>query len=396
MKININKLCSWMVVLFMPLSLYGTMLPNITIGDIGLILLMLIVIMVISIKKIKIKEFLSKEILLYIVLIIINSLIQAIIDVESIINGIYSLMRYLVFMLFVMIVPRFFLDKQYTYKIYERMGIIFAIYSLMQFVSFYVFKHILPISILPFKTSTDLSIIQNISRYSNGRVLFRPYSVFIEPSYFAIYESYLLYWILNAKKDKTSKDIIGIILITVAMIISGTTGIAMLAIVYGKKMCELSKRDMLKTIGFVGMIIILLIIFLNTSYGSRILKRIFNDGDMGYSTEGRLGNLKTLIEQKDIFLIGKGIWIEYDYLPSVGRILIGLGIIGVIFFIFIMYLILKRTNNTGSFFTLMFLISLVATNSLFNITSVLVFSLIIMNYKKEEERNEKNRISNLV
>lgn len=398
MKINISKLCSWIVILFMPLSLYGTYIEKITVGDISLILGIIIAIYLIATKKINIREIIANEILIYIVLIIMNSLVQFFFDAKGIKDGIFSLLRYLMFMFFVMIIPKHFLEKEYTYKIYEKIGIIFAIYSLIQFFCFYAFKYILPINILPLKTSTDLSIIQNISRYSNGRVLFRPYSVFIEPSYFSIFESYLLYWLLNCKKHN-NKDNIKIITLTLAMIISGTTGIVMIAICFFRKICALARKNVLKTITLLTAIIVVIITFYNTNYGKKVINRVFVNGEFGSSIDGRIGNLQTILQEVEngkTLLVGNGIWIEHEYLPSIGRLIISLGLLGSIIYLCIMLKMFKVTNDIGKKYIILFLVSFIATNSLFNITSVLVYCLIIMNYKKGGNSNEKDRTCNLV
>ncbi len=396
MKINISKLFSWVIILFLPLSLYEFIIPSVSIGDV-LIMSSIVMGLIVAVKK-KINNIFTLEIFIYILFIICNSMIQFIINNNEIDNGIFSLFRYLLFMTFVLIIPKHFLDREYTYKYYQLMGTVFAIYSILQFLCFYSFKIILPINILPFNTMSDFTRIQESSRYLDGIVLFRPYSVFIEPSYFAIYESYILYWLVNKKENKNKKDLVSIISITIAMCLSGTTGIVMVMLSFIRKISKICLRNFFKTTLYILILGICIYTFFNTNYGKIMFNRIFSEDGLGSSTEGRMGNLSALKEEisnePKTFIIGNGVWAEYEYLPTIGRVILNFGITGVIVIILLLYFLYKKSNKDGKEFMFLFIISFIATNSLFNITSVLAFSLIIMNFRRK--KNEKNRLSNMV
>lgn len=400
MKINISKLSSWLIILFMPLSVYVAAGDKITIGDVGLIIAIVLSIYIVIKNKLRIKDIFCTEIIVYILFILINSSIQFLVNKQDFEDGIWSLFRYLLFMIAVAIIPKAVLKPEYTYKIYENLGTVFAIYAIMQFICFYLLRTILPIDILGIRTIADFSTIQDTSRYSNDLILFRPYSVFLEPSYFAIFETYILYWMLNCKKDKGNRDTIKIGIIAVSMLLAGTTGIIMAFIAFGKTIMRLFKKNFIKMMLVVLCVIIVIIIFYNTNYGNRIIRRIISDdGTLGSSAEGRLGNIEIVSEElNDIktLLIGDGVWVEYQYLPTIGRLLVCYGVVGTLIFLYIMFNMYTKINKTGKQFFLLFIISWLATNSLFNITSVLVFSLLVMNYKEKGEKSEKSRISNMV
>ena len=156
----------------------------------------------------------------------------------------------------------------------------------------------------------------------------------------------------------------------------------------------------------VGIVVFALIFgFYKTPYGKRIIGSIFSIEDnrivLGYSTLGRIGNyelLKNEFKSTKTLFIGKGVWVDMDYLPSIGRILVSFGLSGAIITLIFLINLYKGLNKIGKKYFVIFVFSLFFTNSLFNITIVLALGIILMNSNKIDGGglDEKNRISNMV
>lgn len=405
LTINYKKICSLIIILFMPLSIYCLIGDKVTIADGLLLITLLIVFLYLLKKRINLKNVFSGEMILFLGLIIINTIIQIIISPSSFESGIFSLLRYLLYVVFLLVVPKYFIDEKNFYKYYHTLGTIFALYSLIQFFSFYVLKIILPNSLPFLKTVKDFSYLNNYSRYIGVTgTLFRPFSCFIEPSYFSIFEAYLFYWLVNINKnDKWDK--LSIVIIGISMMISGTTGIATCLYAIGCRFLKITKKSALSIIIIGSILIFLLIGFYKTPYGNRIINSIFSVQDnrvvLGYSTLGRISNYELVKEEfksTKTLLIGKGVWTDLDYLPSIGRLLVSFGIFGTLIYSIFLIKLYKKLNIIGRKYFVIFAFSLFFTNSLFNITVVLALGIILMNSNKNDEEMcyEKNRISNVV
>lgn len=396
----IKKIVVWITLLFMPFSTYATPINGITYGDFLLIIGIVFVAVYIGNSKINLNKVITWQLIFYIFLILLNSCIFWIVKFNGLSEGLLSVTRYILYIFWVSITAKEFFDFKYAYKVYKILALAFAIYCMMQFVAFHLFNKVLPINVLGLpKVSyiADKYSEETIEYYINGTTIFRPYSVFVEPAYFAVYEIPILYLILNdvIKKEKNIIKYGISIIITVALIMtSSTTGYILLVICWFKPILSLLRKSP-KTILIVLILTIILGLYLfNSSYFKRISTRIINtDGTLGKSITGRFGNMHILYDGTMNFMqivFGQGMWTETEYLPSYGRIIVSFGIIGLIAIILMFFYDYIKANKIGKIMILLLMVMCFGTNTFFNISSVLILTIIYSNMKKELSENYNN------
>lgn len=391
-KINLNFFVELFIVLFMPLSVYSIVTNSMSFGDAILVFLLILIILHLLKRKVVLKDIINVDLFFYFLIVITNSFTMSIMNTNSFYDGVFGFLRYSAYLLFVLFAPKFFVNKDRFYEIYRKLGIIFAIYSISQFVFYYCFNKILPITIPSLPTMQDFNYIYSMQRFSKG-IMFRPYSCFQEPSYYSIFISFLFFKYLNFNTFKTNKDYIYIIILGFSMLISGTTGIFtfLIAVVY--KVFVNKTRTIKNTIPIILLIIPLIFFMLKSNYGNMLLSKIFvyeNDSVvLGYSTYGRINNYMDVFKKMDgiSLLIGKGMWFETEYLPSFGRMIVSFGIMGTILVFVLLHNLSKKLTKEGRCYFRIFIISLFVTNSLFTISSVFIFSLLMINLKDKVQNN---------
>lgn len=392
---KIKKFVVWITLLFMPLSTYATPINGITYGDALLMLATIILLYNIGYTQIKLNKVISWELIFYIMFILINSCIFWIVKTNELKVGLLSVLRYILYILWVSISAKNYFDLNYAYKIYKFLAIIFAIYCIMQFLAFGLFNKVLPINVLGLP---KVDYIENkyseetMDAYTSGTVMFRPYSVFIEPAYFAVYEIPILYLVLNelVKKEKKGIKYLFGIIITVALVMTGsTTGIILLLFCWFKPIMQEMKNNYKSIILIMLAFIIIGYYLINSPFMDKVFGRMINeDGTLGQSVMGRIGNFHILFDGTYTFiqlLFGQGMWVETDYLPSYGRIVIAFGWIGMFYILAMLAYTYNKANKIGRSMIILLLIMFIGTNTLFNISSVLMFTLIYSNMKGENK-----------
>ena len=104
---------------------------------------------------------------------------------------------------------------------------------------------------------------------------------------------------------------------------------------------------------------------------------ISSDGSYGVSLNGRIRNYSNIFDDNLLLnIFGRGVWTESSYLPSLGRIFLSYGIFGGCCLLLLYFLSLFKLKKYNKKLLLLFIVSFIGTNSLFNITSVLCFTLI--------------------
>lgn len=373
----IQKIIIFTLLLFMPMSCYGLPIVGVTYGDLMLIVSLLFMLLyMIKIRVFKIQKKI-KPLYFYMLLVIINSII--VVFLSSNIN-LFSLLRYLLFVTWSICAASISINNKEFFKHYKRIGLIFALYAIFQTLLFIVSKKIIPADPLKFIFGNSLINYYNstnIGYYLNGTLSFRAYSVFLEPSYFAMFEMPLLLYMCNMKKISKS-DLFVIVIIMIAMFCGRTItglllGFLVIILSFSKNIFKNKK-----SIVYLILVIVTLLVLSQTAYFQKLVNLVIaTDGGYGTSLNGRIQNYSIVFGENTLLnLFGHGVWVESDYLPSLGRILLSFGILGTIVFTLsylISYINLKGYSKK---LFLLFIVSFVGTNSLFNITSVLCFSLI--------------------
>lgn len=383
-----QKIITTIILLFMPLSMYVTPIKGITIGDV--VLLLALILAIISNKSTRDKKNrIVLPLIVYIIFIFTITLIQWSIKPIDISSEALSTLRYVFYIFSVAIIAKDFFNMEFCYKIYKKLAIIFAIYTTIQYLSYHIFKILLPANIIPFLEATSevtkLYTSTYLNYYNSGLILFRPYSVFIEPSYYSIYQIPFLYMILNNYQEKHRKLIAAFIFLTF-LLAGSTTGIVLGIICWIKPFIKeiLSKKNF----KFILTIIIILPFFfkfIGTETMQNSLNRIIsNDGNFGSSVTGRFSGISQSFEDMSINqkIIGNGIGNNTLFLPSYQLIYYFFGYVGVIFISCLFLFSYKNLNKFGRKIMLLLLISMFGTASLFNITSVLYLTIIFSNCKK--------------
>lgn len=365
------------VLLFMPLSCYGLPISGMTYGDM-LLVVSLILMLLFLYKEGKIKKSSTFTIqLVYLIFIILNSVLVSLIVKET---NIMSLLRYLLFIIWTIVVIQINIDKKRFFDCYKVLGITFALYAIIQMLIFLLYKFVVPADPLKYVLGNSLLNYYNSSNfkyYLSGELAFRSYSVFLEPSYFAMFEMPLLLHLINIK-EKKFKDVFQILIIVVAMFCGRTmTGLILSAVVIAIPFLKSILKNK-KNVIYFFIFLILLSCFANTDYFRKLINLVISeDGGLGVSLNNRIKNYESILGDNMLLnIIGKGVWEDTEYLPSLGRIFVSYGIIGFIFLIILYAISYLKIEKFNKKVLLIFLLSFLGTNSLFNITSVLYFTII--------------------
>lgn len=386
---KLQKYVTWIILLFMPLSTYITPIEGITVGDVFLSTSFVIMLLNIFLRNLNLNKVISAPLLLFTIFIVMHSLVFWTIKPDEFSREIFGVLRYLLYLATVVIGAKYFFNYEYAYIMYKRLAVIFSLYCIIQFFAFKYFSISLPPNLfgLPSKEYiTAITSEYNINMYLSGVVNYRPRSVFLEPSYFAAYQIPILYFVLNNKNEKfLVKHGIGL-LITLSMLLSGTsTGILLLLFCWWKPIIKEVKKLSLK---FVFLIIIFIpgfIYILNLEYIHRILGRIISvDRTLGSSVVNRFQNYHIFFDGTlswHDLIFGQGMWTSIGYLPSYGAIVLSFGIMGFLIFLILMLWTYFKTGKRGRAIVTLMFIMFIGTNTLFNISSVLIFFMIFSDYK---------------
>lgn len=393
---RLSKFITWIVLLFMPLSTYAAYIKGITFGDILLFLgVLLIIIDMLLNNEVNLLDIVATPLLLYIIFIIIHSLIFWMVKPYELSEGLLGVLRYLLYLFFAMNGAKYYFNYNYGYKIYKRLAILFALYCMAQYFSYKFFSVILPVNLFGLPTFDDISAITseyNISMYLTGVVLYRPRSVFLEPAYFAAYQIPILYLILNNKNERYLIRYGSAILITASIFLAGTTtGILLQFLCWWKPIFTELKKLSFKFINLIIMAIPCVYLLISSDYWRRVSNRIISsDGTLGTSVTGRIQNYKIFFDGSlswNQLLFGQGKWVSVGYLPSYGELILSFGLVGLVVFFIVILLTYLKTQKTGKAMTLLLLVMCIGTNTLFNITSVLMFFLIYSDSKSNRRYN---------
>ena len=389
----IKKMVVWITLLFMPLSTYATFINGITFGDIALMLGSIIIILYIAKTQIKLNRIITLSLFFYIIFILLHSLIFWIIKPTELETGILGVLRYILYIFWVIISAKEFFNFEYAYKIYKILAIIFGGYCILQFIAFYAFKIFLPINVLGLRTVDYIADIYSPHKAQyllNGIIMYRPFSVFIEPAYFSAFQAPILYVILNGNIKSEKKKYLNAIFITVSLLMSiSTTGMVLLIVCWFKPIIRAIKENYNNIVIIVIIFVIIIIICsFNTNIIRKMLSRVINDdGSAGSSITGRFGTMHILFDGTFRFeqiMFGQGMWTDTAYLPSYGKIIISFGVIGLVYIMFMFLYTYFKANKIGKSMIILILIMCIGTDTLFNITSVLMLTLIYSNIKKSK------------
>lgn len=383
-----EKIIAWVVILFMPLSIYTTPIYGITIGDITLFLLLPLLIIDSLISERKFIVVFPKPIFIFMLFIVVHSCIN-LLWVENINNfKILAIFRYLFYLFMVLVISSKQMKIKSFISIYKMLALIFVFYAIAQFITFKLYGYpVLPPNLLGIPTVDyidNISDFSNIALYGQG-LIYRPRSVFLEPAYFSTFLAPILFYTLNLKNDIKSS-----LVLSLGVIVSGsTTGMVFLVLFWSKFILTLFASRKFKLRGLIFIFAsIILTFYLSYYYLQDYLQIIFNnilqtDGTLGSTIIQRFQNYDILTENYSniiTFFIGNGMTNVDLYLPSYGVLFYRYGFLGIMVYLIAMIYTYCNCGFYGKGVTFILFLLCFGTNSFFNISSVLLLTLIYLDY----------------
>ncbi len=396
MKIDLIKITTINILLFAPLSVYPILGAGVTLGDVLLLINFLLIVFLPFKGK---KVFIPIPIFIYIIMIILVTLIHWSLGIEVISNDLLSFLRYIFYLCFCLYVSKNFFDFKYFYQIYKVVAFLLAIYVIFQFVSFFLFKFILPINILSFiglRAVDSVYWYDTLSRYTSGLIQYRPCAIFIEPAHYVVYQAPILYLLLNNIVNDNRNNIYLSFIIIISILLSGsTTGIIIISFCVFNSILRYIKKDIIKSVIVCLFVLIGGFLFFNSNYGLMVIQRTFSDENTG-AINGRFANTNIVFSDTNKhIIIGNGMaYAKDNYVPSYHRLILSYGLIGFITFIMFMLLIYDKCNIIGKRMIILFMLTMIGTLSLFGIATIMFFTIILSNYKVNNDISFK-RMENL-
>lgn len=357
-----KKLFTLLIVFFPILSIYVTFIPNLSIADLLLSIIVFPLITISIPKKINIRKSLW-PIYLFFFYILFTLLIQIF---NSTGVGVFSTIRYLIYLLAIPLCFRFF-DFRIGIKIINKVTNLVSIYVILQFVTFFFFSYILPWKI-PGLPLVDPKFAEAGDQFFF--IFYRPTGIFLEPTHFAQFALVsLCYYFTQNIYD--SGSIYKVILPTLGILASASSlGFFAIIILFGFWTWNkfVIKFNFTRLIILTSIILLALIYISQIDYFRFIFERVFGgEGEsfgaaFGYRFNSVEYFLNTKLSILD-WLIGKGRSSEDVYFTGLFYFLNANGIIGVIIYILLMIYIIKNSLHMGS--TLLVLALLLSTGSEF-------------------------------
>ncbi|MBY0013627.1 hypothetical protein [Paenibacillus typhae] len=385
----LTKIYTWIVLLFVPLTIYKINILTFTLADALLILAMpFLLIDMLMIKK---RANINIHILIVTFGIFAHMLILVFFNHSEFQNDtLMRTLRYISYLLFIAVFAREYFNVRLGLKLLRIISVLSSVYLIIQFILLNYFNYYLS-GFLPGLPLSSESLDEIIRRYSLGYSK-RPTSIFQEPAHFS---SYVLLYFGILLFDDTKKQKNELILIGIAIILSGSStgillaiGLLLLWTVRSlKNLNNLNKiLNYVILIAFIGFCFLL---FTKTQIFNSFIERTFENRT---ATTGRLGNYKDVFYAYDISLvqqiIGHGM-LKYDeYIPSIPRIYFYFGGSGLLLFCLysLRYLIIKKGYKRISLIIL--LVSTLGTEIAFG-SFMLLYLPFIIDLNSNKDKFEK-------
>ena len=352
--------------------------------------------------------------IIYIILdtVLVSTILKEVSQTDVTIRMLRVLVLYSFFYIFL---PEIF-DFDYGFKWYTKVVYLVTVLIVFQYFIYYIFR--IDVNILipgakinygSYSTSTELMH----SWHDNASIgYYRPCSVFLEPSYQA---QYCLPWIAMAfvhkVKGKYSVWFRGIIFVSLGIVLTtsslGIIGCGLIWVYYAFTIIKKNDNYKISRLLFFIPIVILLIAFIFTqdvirqqisgkilslasdktsSATLRLFRGLacFTQFGFPYSIFGSgYGNIAEFLAEYNIKTVyDKGL-IVIDYMNGASTLLCGLGVVGVIFYVLLLFSITKNSQKSYRNILILSLIILMTTSSLFD--SAIYFVVATFIQRKEND-----------
>lgn len=383
-----NKLITTLLVLMPIFNVYATPISGFGVGDLVCLPLLVYALFFKRTSKNTVVQSILTLLIVYFAYAVIISLFNLLLNDYSMRD---VFIRLLVDLFYIVILFTFttnrVINADHAYKIYVRAALVVSALLFIQVITHYVLGRNV-FFLIPFlnynqSTLSTYEAYVNVYEYMYS-YQFRPTSVFLEPSHFALYVSSCVAFVLN-KGNVGRKEFIFAFLMTVAVLFSTSgTGYLIVLIVWVSYIFKIIKSNRIKTWMLVfGLIACFagVIFVLNNEYIPVLISRItsINDGSESSINVRLLKGFyfaQNLNPLEQLFGIGCGTYdsyinfhpslgseYSYEYMNSLSEVLVSVGWIGVI--IFVSYLLkLRRYFKKGNMQLMLYIVlALYATGS---------------------------------
>lgn len=374
---DLRKIFTSLIILFPILSMYSVGISSFTIADFIMIILTILLIIPNLLYPNKKNGFrIYKPIFFISMLIIFHFLFTVLINKDLVIKEIaLTTIRYSFYLFFLSLFTLDYFDINFGFKLLKRVTMFSTMFLLAQFIAMRIFHFYLPGFIPGIPLMKENYSSQLAYRFYQLNNLDRPYSIFEEPSHFAMYV--VLYFAI-ALFDNNKKEIVPAFLIVIGIVISKSAAGYLIVIslilvfifklfkrsLYGKETRRFIKYTIAIPLGIIA--------FIQTSIFDSFTNR-FQSAFLG-----RFQNLLEPILINNNLLIGNGMIGLNEYLPGISRLFLYFGVVG--FFVFlslVMYIFMTRKQ--GNYIVLfILLVSTIGTEIIFGKFIVLYLPFIII------------------
>lgn len=382
----LRKIYTWLLILFVILSLYSINIMTFTVAD-AILLALFPIYFLDAFRKNQIKihfplTFCTFYIIIhmFLMMLLFNSF-----------EIFMPTMRFVGYLLFVAIFARSYFDINLGKKLLKYISIISTVYLIIQFIFMNYFNYYLTgfIPWLPLDSQNLYTLNEQFYSISFNR----PRSFFQEPAHYA---SFVLVYFSIGLFDNPRKNYFGLLIIGIGLIISGSltgiiTAIGLLLLKVIKLIRKLPRKKISANFLVVSFVLSIgTIIVTNTTAFNYALYRLF-ESDQAYI--GRLGNYSEIltVHKGSIigFLFGHGMVELNNFIPAFPRIFVFFGILGVIAFLLYMILLIISTKGYKRAVLITLLISIIGTEIILG-KFILLYLPFIINYGNPPKKKEKH------
>lgn len=348
--------------------------------------------------------------LLFYLVTIITTLICGFNDYFSVADASTVLIR-LFYYGFLICVARNHLDARFGMKVYKVFAVMLAVYLIVQYFYNMITEDFLPIYL---KYEWQFPPETRPKRLSNYYVFtFRPSSLFLEPSYFALYilPAVLMYFVDSKKKTVKEYIIIAILCVSVVMsqATSGVAGLGIIILVFLFGRNDINRtRDTIVKILTVILVVVTVFIYINKSADSVLMHRVETGGSFdnritrGWLVFNELSDIHQLfgvgVNELEPYVNYYDLSTEFDeynlnYCCTMLQTLNFSGILGflsLIFYLVSLKMTLKSRISSGLFWILVFIM---CYESIMFTYRFAFYLMLIEAFSREKENIGLNKIN---
>lgn len=305
----------------------------------------------------------------------------------SIYDSIARLLRW-GFYVFLLVIARYFLDKQYAVKLIRRLVILSSVILWIQIFYYKIMGKVLTFKIPGFEIAATAYDTKRLELYYEKNI-FRPYSLFLEPAHFSYFAIIGLCVVLFINDNGNSiKEYLLAIFITASLIASTSSSALFLTVAvwlyYFYRYIKYKHTHLKLLFGIVVLFIIfgIAMVLMQMETVQFAINKVFSGDEIGGS---RMNSYKfylgSLSGTEKVFGIGVGNekkffkeshGIEFGYSNTIGYLMVGTGILGLTLFSAYLILLWIQTHKDLRAFVMVFILTNIYSPMLFSINAIFI------------------------